>query len=1068
MSVSNSAISHAASVTPNSANVSHPLVHGRTSELLKVYSRILQVYANESIERYPRFLSQVTFLYFSLLSTPSLPPTNQMHSSKQLCKRIKLALPHLRNLNACIAGKISEANSSQRKGKNRTSSGLQHLAIDDEPAMLSNIERETLTRLFACFQRVIARLTSIPQMLPAMVEYDFPQYCAKTLQAASTDVTYSSLLYLVQAMASFSKSQVGALQLYDCFLQMGGLQEAFVSKVTSALRAEQSQVLKGGAKPFSGPLFEVSRILLVQLHYQVVLEPIVTSQKSTELLIKLYDMKSCSFFLSHKDILKRKSSVSPVPDTSGKNTESTRQRPKSVRKSSSLIKVPKATAKNLHHLSPELFATEMTLEESKEKRDRFREEVAHASVRSMRHSPSTDESNDLLMRESNNIWEWAPTAEEHFNTVDSEPIVEFTLCDPAIILRNMSSESKWLKNATRRRHVREGSMAMPEIVFENASTLGQPVLLPSRTRSNSIADSARTTTKRMKRTTKGLKHKRKGSVSDSKGLDAQSPDFYYSTPVLEFSASFEGANLHRAIRISDTEYDLLLSHDINSHGNTQWFYFSVAGCLPCVEYQFNIVNFEKAYAAWTKGMKPVWFSVKEFEHSGRGWHRAGPVSNVCYYPSQLCSRRLKRAKSTGLTLSTIGDLDVSNKQRTFAANVGMRGLEKKSKKKNTSATNMTDNMYMTLSFNFVVSHENDKLWIAHSYPFTYTMLRDRLARLEVLAARRMDALASTMAHNPKYLAEVKAGNSYFVRQPLCRSVGGHMCELVTITEMRSHLSPIPIEKRPVVFLTARVHPGEANSSWVMMGILEFLSGTSSEALLLRSRFVFKLVPMLNADGVIEGNYRFGLQGQDLNRHWGTPERLQHPTIYNCKKLILDIASRRDLLLYIDCHGHSNLEGFALYGCATAVGGQSNSSAGLRMSLHSFLTGLMPDKNFSGLIDPSTFDQASTPIQNVAQLFPMLLKYHAPRLVDLEDCTFHLHKSKQNAARVAIYKELFPELPHCFTLEASFGGGSHRVNFRHFCLCDYVGFGRTMIKAVKDLKEADDKVPTTLGITARKK
>lgn len=58
--------------------------------------------------------------------------------------------------------------------------------------------------------------------------------------------------------------------------------------------------------------------------------------------------------------------------------------------------------------------------------------------------------------------------------------------------------------------------------------------------------------------------------------------------------------------------------------------------------------------------------------------------------------------------------------------------------------------------------------------------------------------------------------------------------------------------RPYVFLMARVHPGESNASWVMKGTLEFLVSSDPIADLLRKCFIFKVIPMLNPDGVING------------------------------------------------------------------------------------------------------------------------------------------------------------------------------------------------------------------------
>jgi murein tripeptide amidase MpaA len=51
------------------------------------------------------------------------------------------------------------------------------------------------------------------------------------------------------------------------------------------------------------------------------------------------------------------------------------------------------------------------------------------------------------------------------------------------------------------------------------------------------------------------------------------------------------------------------------------------------------------------------------------------------------------------------------------------------------------------------------------------------------------------------------------------------------------------------------------------GSLKMILSNTPLARELRKHFVFKIVPMLNPDGVIFGNYRCSLLGCDLNRQW---------------------------------------------------------------------------------------------------------------------------------------------------------------------------------------------------------
>ena len=58
---------------------------------------------------------------------------------------------------------------------------------------------------------------------------------------------------------------------------------------------------------------------------------------------------------------------------------------------------------------------------------------------------------------------------------------------------------------------------------------------------------------------------------------------------------------------------------------------------------------------------------------------------------------------------------------------------------------------------------------------------------------------------------------------------------------------------------------------MMRGVIDFLTDVDNqEAKLLREKFIFKIIPMLNPDGVINGNYRCSLAGCDLNRRWKNP------------------------------------------------------------------------------------------------------------------------------------------------------------------------------------------------------
>lgn len=213
------------------------------------------------------------------------------------------------------------------------------------------------------------------------------------------------------------------------------------------------------------------------------------------------------------------------------------------------------------------------------------------------------------------------------------------------------------------------------------------------------------------------------------------------------------------------------------------------------------------------------------------------------------------------------------------------------------------------------------------------------------------------------------------RKTFCKDLSGEDCEILTISS-RDKLDNY--YQRKGIVLTARVHPGEAVGSWMMRGALFFLTDPNNEeARLLRENFVFKVIPMLNPDGVISGNYRCGLAGCDLNRKYKNPSKILHPIIYQLKKLVKSVHQERELTMFLDMHGHSRKSNVFMYGC----------------------------------------DRRDNP--KVCRLFPYILSKLSPYF-SFENSRFGIQKDKISTARVSFFKEL-QTANNIFTLESTFAG-----------------------------------------------
>jgi hypothetical protein len=431
-------------------------------------------------------------------------------------------------------------------------------------------------------------------------------------------------------------------------------------------------------------------------------------------------------------------------------------------------------------------------------------------------------------------------------------------------------------------------------------------------------------------------------------LDKFSPFIYRNPPLkpfyspfgcdktLVFESRFESGNLELAVKVSDSEYNLVLQHDTNTAGNTQWFFFRVSNTVKDLKVRFNIVNLGKGDSLFNYGMRVMVFSEAEERINEKGWHRGG--ENILYHKNSM----LKPGSGKS---------------------------------------------FYSVTFSYLFHHSKDTVYFAYSIPYTYSDLMKYLLSLE---------------NNQKV-------NSLFSRRLLCTSIGGNRCDYLTIT---SSAIPEYTKHRKGVVISSRVHPGESVGSWMMHGAIEFLLSDSAEASLIRDNYVVKVIPMLNPDGVINGNYRCNLAGADLNRKWKSPSKLLQPTIYHSKRLIKSFSKERKLGLICDLHGHSRRMNVFMYGC-----------------------------NFQE--DPQKTREFPFVLSKISSFF------------DFRSCSFHMQRNKESTLRISMFKEV--EIPNVFTLEASFCGG----NGFHYSVNDLKNMGADLCKAL--LITADIKQPVFFPI-----
>ncbi len=111
------------------------------------------------------------------------------------------------------------------------------------------------------------------------------------------------------------------------------------------------------------------------------------------------------------------------------------------------------------------------------------------------------------------------------------------------------------------------------------------------------------------------------------------------------------------------------------------------------------------------------------------------------------------------------------------------------------------------------------------------------------------------------------------------------------------------EEKPVVWITARQHPGETMAEWLIEGLLmRLFDPDDGVARRLLDKAIFYVVPNMNPDGSVRGHLRTNAVGTNLNREWQSPSLEKSPEVF----LVMQKMRETGVDLFLDIHGDESL------------------------------------------------------------------------------------------------------------------------------------------------------------------
>lgn len=462
-------------------------------------------------------------------------------------------------------------------------------------------------------------------------------------------------------------------------------------------------------------------------------------------------------------------------------------------------------------------------------------------------------------------------------------------------------------------------------------------------------------------------------------------------------ADFENSNL-QAFRIISEGKDcytirILMRGDTNAllTGFTQWFFFKVSAKRPLV-LSFEILNFRKKMMS-SDSEKSNTLCFFDFDPEGVNKVWRFMEENVRYF------------KNTENIPPKDPPQEEPSKDPQTTENFN-------------NINNNIDEEFYSLRFSYTFETPKEVLF-SLTYPYTYTQLTEFLSRQEkklfLKGIKEQD-----FDYKTKEILLENESVSY-TRSVIGPSACGLPVVLLKITSSKYQdpdlYYPAKLKKKQYIVIIARQHPGEPPSSFVAEGVIAFLMSEDPSAQILRTFFVFVIIPMMNPDGVVLGNNRTGLAGTDFNRNWRSPNKETEPEVVLVKEFLSELIKQGNkVAMFFDLHGHSHKKGVFVYSTPPSFlkDWEVNDDSIVEWAKSSLLTNIL---------------------------------FNNCRYLCIENCKSSFGKGKDESARMVMCKDF--EIQYSYTVETSFSCYLDRKTreVTRFRTEDFKNIGRDLMMGV---------------------